>query len=61
METQKKAPAALAILAAAALWGIIGLWNRRLMAAGLSPFSIVVVRNLGGCALLVLLDRKSVV
>ena len=54
METQKKAPAALAILAAAALWGIIGLWNRRLMAAGLSPFSIVVVRNLGGCALLVL-------
>ena len=54
METQKKAPAAAAILAAAALWGMIGLWNRRLMAAGLSPFSIVVVRNLGGCALLVL-------
>ncbi len=53
METQKKAPAA-AILAAAALWGVIGLWNRKLMAAGLSPFSIVVVRNLGGCALLVL-------
>ena len=54
METQKKAPAAIAILAAAALWGVIGLWNRKLMAAGLSPFSIVVVRNLGGCALLVL-------
>lgn len=55
METQKKAPAAsAAILAAAALWGVIGLWNRRLMAVGLSPFSIVVVRNLGGCALLVL-------
>ncbi|WP_325201094.1 DMT family transporter [Oscillibacter sp.] len=54
METQKKAPASAAILAAAALWGVIGLWNRRLMAAGLSPFSIVVVRNLGGCALLVL-------
>ena len=52
METQKKAMAA--ILAAAALWGVIGLWNRNLMAAGLSPFSIVVVRNLGGCALLVL-------
>ena len=52
METQKKAPAALAILAAAALWGIIGLWNRRLMAAGLSPLSIVVVRNLGGMLLL---------
>ncbi len=53
METQKKAPAA-AILAAAVLWGVIGLWNRRLMAAGLSPLSIVLVRNLGGCALLVL-------
>ena len=55
MERQKKAPAAsAAILEAATLWGVIGLWNRRLMAAGLSPFSIVVVRNLGGCALLVL-------
>lgn len=43
-----------AILAAAALWGVIGLWNRKLMAAGLSPYSIVVVRNLGGMALLVL-------
>ena len=40
------------ILLAAALWGIIGLWNRRLMAAGLSPTSIVVVRNFGGMALL---------
>lgn len=54
METQKKAPAMAAILAAAALWGVIGLWNRRLMAAGLSPLSIVVVRNLGGMVLLVL-------
>lgn len=52
METEKKAPAAAAVLAAAALWGVIGLWNRRLMAAGLSPFSIVLVRNLGGCGLL---------
>ena len=51
METQKKAPASAAILAAA-LWGIIGLWNRTLMAAGLSPLSIVVVRNLGGMLLL---------
>ena len=40
------------ILAAAALWGAIGLWNRNLMAAGLSPWSIVVVRNLGGLLLL---------
>lgn len=52
METQKKAPASAAILAAAALWGVIGLWNRQLMAAGLSPLSIVVVRNLGGMILL---------
>ena len=52
METQKKAPAMAAILAAAALWGIIGIWNRRLMAAGLSPLSIVAVRNLGGMVLL---------
>ena len=54
MDAQKKAPASAAILAAAALWGVIGLWNRKLMAAGLSPYSIVVVRNLGGMALLVL-------
>ena len=55
-ETQKKAPAGAyaSILAAAALWGIIGLWNRNLMAAGLSPTSIVVIRNFGGMALLAL-------
>lgn len=52
METQKRAPASAAILAAAALWGMIGLWNRTLMTAGLSPFSIVAVRNLGGTLLL---------
>ena len=40
------------ILLAAALWGIIGLWNRRLMAGGLSPTGIVTVRNFGGMALL---------
>lgn len=40
------------ILLAAALWGIIGLWNRRLMAGGLSPTSIVTVRNFGGMVLL---------
>jgi drug/metabolite transporter (DMT)-like permease len=53
-ETQKKAPAGAcaSILAAAFLWGIIGLWNRRLAAGGLSPLSIVVVRNLGGMVLL---------
>lgn len=55
METEtKKTPrgAAVSILAAAALWGIIGVWNRRLMAGGLSPYSIVVVRNCGGLVLL---------
>ena len=44
--------AALCILTGAALWGIIGLWNRRLLSAGLSPADIVVIRNFGGMALL---------
>ena len=54
MEAQKKSArrACAAILAAAALWGVIGIWNRRLMAAGLSPASIVTVRNCGGMVLL---------
>lgn len=53
-ETQKKAPvgAYASILLAAALWGMIGLWNRRLMAGGFSPTDIVVVRNFGGMVLL---------
>ena len=56
-ETSKKTSqsgAYASILLAAALWGIIGLWNRALMAAGLSPTGIVTVRNFGGMALLVL-------
>lgn len=40
------------ILLAAALWGVIGLWNRRLMAGGVSPTGIVTIRNFGGMALL---------
>lgn len=40
------------VLAGASLWGLIGLFNRTLMAAGLSPESIVLVRNLGGMVLL---------
>ena len=40
--------AGASILLAAALWGIIGLWNRNLMAGGFTPYSIVVVRNFGG-------------
>ena len=51
-EVSKKAPAGGYILLAAALWGIIGLWNRRLMAGGYAPMDIVVVRNFGGMALL---------
>lgn len=52
MKTERTAPAYAAILAAAALWGILGLWNRRLMGAGLSPTCIVAVRNFGGMVLL---------
>lgn len=55
--------ASAAILLAAALWGIIGLWNRKLMAGGLSPASIVVVRNFGGMTALALFcalrDRRA--
>ncbi len=53
-ETQNKTPAgaAASILAAAALWGIIGFWNRGLMAGGVSPTGIVLVRNFGGMLLL---------
>ena len=40
------------ILGAAFLWGIIGIWNRRLMASGVSPTSIVVIRNIGSMLLL---------
>ena len=49
---KKEQRAALCILAGAALWGMIGLWNRRLLSAGLSPTDIVVIRNFGGMALL---------
>lgn len=51
-QKSSQAGAYASILLAAALWGVIGLWNRRLMAAGLSPTSIVVVRNFGGMVLL---------
>lgn len=51
-ETKAPAGAYAGILLAAVLWGIIGLWNRRLMAGGFSPTDIVVVRNFGGMVLL---------
>ena len=40
------------VLLAGTLWGIIGIWTRNLMAGGLSPWSIVSVRNLAGLAVL---------
>ena len=50
------------ILSGAALWGIIGLWNRALMSRGLVPTEIVAIRNFGGMLLLtaffVLRDRS---
>lgn len=45
----------LYILIGGTLWGLIGLFNRRLSAAALSAQSIVVVRNLGGMAVMTLL------
>lgn len=52
--TAAKGGAYASILAAAVLWGMIGLWNRNLMAGGFTPTDIVVVRNFGGMLLLIL-------
>ena len=51
-EPARQSGAYASILAAAALWGMIGLWNRNLMAGGFTPTDIVVVRNFGGMLLL---------
>ena len=51
VQQQRRGDTAL-VLAGASLWGLIGLFNRTLMAAGLTPESIVLVRNLGGLVLL---------
>ena len=40
------------ILGAAFLWGIIGIWNRKLRGVGVSPTSIVVIRNIGSMLML---------
>ena len=45
----------LCVLAAGVLWGLIGLFNRRLTGAGLSVGSIVLIRNLGSMLALGLL------
>ena len=52
-ETQQRGGAGL-VLAGASLWGLIGLFNRALLGAGLGPESIVLVRNLGGLVVLAL-------
>jgi len=50
------------VLLAGVLWGVIGLFNRGLTAAGFSARNIVLVRNLGSMAVLglafLLLDRS---
>jgi len=51
-EKQSKLLAYICILGAAFLWGIIGIWNRKLMEVGISPTSIVVIRNIGSMLLL---------
>ena len=45
----------LSIFLAAVSWGFIGLWTRHLMADGLSPLGISVVRNVGSMTVLCLL------
>ncbi len=50
----KKYLSYLYILSAGSLWGLIGLFNRNLTAGGLPATSIVLVRNLGGLAVLTL-------
>ena len=58
----KKQIPALSILLAGSLWGMIGLFTRNLSIGGLSPRSIVLVRNLGGLILLglmfLMMDRS---
>lgn len=45
----------ICILTAGITWGMIGLFNRHLLAGGFSPQTIVQVRNFGGFALMTLL------
>jgi len=51
----KKCLPYIQILLGASLWGLIGLFNRRLSAASLSAQTIVVVRNFGGLILMTLI------
>lgn len=51
------------ILLAGICWGLIGLFSRNLLNAGVTPQDIVLIRNAGGLALLALMllaaDRKA--
>ena len=51
-KTKNQTAACASILLAAFLWGIIGIWNRALMEAGMSPTTVVAVRNFGGTVVL---------
>lgn len=42
------------VLTAATIWGVIGFFNRHLMAEGVTPRGIVLIRNLGGLLLMTL-------
>ena len=42
----------ICVLAAGILWAFIGLFNRRLSAAGFSVGSVILVRNVGSTLLL---------
>lgn len=58
----KKYKAYFYILLAAASWGCIGLFSRRLLAGGVSPENIVVIRNFGSLVMLTIIflavDKK---
>lgn len=47
--------AMLCIMAAGAMWGCIGLFNRGISAMNISATSVVLIRNLGACVLLAIL------
>lgn len=54
MIAMKKYLSYLFILIAGTCWGLIGLFNRQLLAVGLTPRDIVLLRNMGGLLLLTL-------
>lgn len=47
--------AIVCILLAGSLWGCLGLFNRNLSSLGISPETVVMLRNLGACAILALI------